>query len=187
MATQIQPSKEFNQSSRERISFVRSLKPGSYIHISGVCGTGTASVLTLLKELGYRVSGSDKAFYPPMGDVVKREADRVFQGYSADNLKDKPDLVVIGNSLSRNNPEVEYILENKIPFASMPEVFAALLIGSREECATSIVVAGTHGKSTTTAAITNLLNQSGLNPGFFVGGIAKNLSTSIRAVDKSLP
>jgi UDP-N-acetylmuramate: L-alanyl-gamma-D-glutamyl-meso-diaminopimelate ligase len=187
MIRELIPSREFDQSSLERICRVAGLEPGSHIHISGVCGTGTASVLTLLKQLGFFVTGSDKAFYPPMGDVVRTEADRVYEGYRSDNLEPRPDLVVIGNSLSRNNPEVEYVLEQDIPFASMPEVFAALLIGRREDCPTSIVVSGTHGKTTTTAAMATVLDNAGLKPGYFIGGIPKNLPGSIRPVDMTIP
>ena len=186
MSTEISPSRELDAASIARSKAVALLPAGSHIHISGVCGTGTASVLTLLKSLGYRVTGSDKAFYPPMGDVVRKEADKVFEGYSADNLSPRPALVVIGNALSRSNPEVEYVLANDIPFASMPEVFSALLIGSRDDCPTSVVVSGTHGKTTTSAAAAALFESAGRKPGFFVGGMPKNFSTSIRPVDKSI-
>ncbi|MFN8390416.1 MAG: Mur ligase family protein [Bdellovibrionota bacterium] len=187
MAKTIVPSKELNDESRERVRRVAELKPGARIHIAGVCGTGTASVLTLLKALGYHVTGSDKAFYPPMGDVVRSEADHVFEGYSAENLRERPDLVVIGNSLSRNNPEVEYVLEHDIPFASMPEVFAALLIGDRNHCPTSIVIAGTHGKTTTTSATSVLFDEAGRKPGYFIGGMPNDLPGSIRPVDLAIP
>lgn len=185
--TNWKPNKELNQDSLERVKNLSTLKKGAHIHISGVCGTGTASVLQLLKDLGYKVTGSDKAFYPPMGDVVKKLADKVYTGYSQDNLKERPDLVVIGNSLSKNNPEIEFVLKENIPFASMPEVFAGLLIGDKEHCRNSIVVTGTHGKTTTSAAISTLLEVAGLKPGYFIGGMPKNLSSSIRRMELSLP
>ena len=116
-----------------------------------VCGTGTAAVARILKEQGFRVTGSDKAFYPPMGEVVKGLLDEVYTGFAEDNLRDNPDFVIIGNAVSPGNPEVDFVLSQGIPYASMPEVFAAFLIGERDECGTSIVVSGTHGKTTTTA------------------------------------
>lgn len=176
-----------DERSEARVEYIRGLNAGSHIHICGVCGTGTASVLRLLKQLGFRVTGSDKAFYPPMGEVVRRTADRVYENFSAENLADRPDLVVIGNAVSRGNPEVEAVLEQGLPFASMPEVFSALLIGPRQFCPTSIVVAGTHGKTTTSAAITWVLEYAKRRPGFFIGGIPLNFEQSIRPVSKELP
>ena len=187
MPVELKPSLELDDASLERTCRVSGIPTGAHVHVSGACGTGMASVLQLLKSLGYHVTGSDKAFYPPMGDVVRRTADRVFEGYSAENLKPHPALTVIGNSLSRGNPEVEYVLENGLPFASMPEVFAGLLIGTREHCPTSIVITGTHGKTTTTAATAVIFESAGLRPGYFVGGVPKNLPGSIRKVDTTVP
>jgi len=187
MPTTISVSKELNQESIDRAAFVGTLPRGAHIHVSGACGTGMASVLTLLKTLGFYVTGSDRAFYPPMGELVRKTADKVYEGYSAGNLLERPALVVIGNSLSRNNPEVEYLLEHDLPFASMPEVFSGLLIGTREHCPTSIVVSGTHGKTTTTAAVATLFDHSGWKPAYFVGGVPKNLPGGMRTVDLSVP
>ena len=177
----------FDERSVERIRFVRALSPGSHVHISGICGTGTAAALSLLKQLGFRVTGSDKAFYPPMGELVRKMADGVFEGYAAENLAETPALVLIGNALSRGNPEVEYVLENNIPFASLPEVFSALLIGSREDCRTSIVVTGTHGKTTTAAILASFLDFAGRKPGYFVGGIPTSLPSNIRPPSVEMP
>ena len=178
---------ERDQASAERSHFVKQLSPGAHIHISGICGTGTAAVAGLLKQLGYRVSGSDKAFYPPMGDVVRKIANELFTGYSAENLEPAPDLVVIGNSLSSGNEEVEHVFGHGLPYASMPEVFEALLIGERKDCGNSVVVAGTHGKTSTSAMIATLLEESGRKPGFFIGGLPKNLPATIRPVDSERP
>ena len=131
-------SKTPNEESQKRIEFIKSLKKGAHIHISAVCGTGMAAVLQLLKQRGFYVSGSDKAFYPPMGDIVRKYADKLYDGYSEKNLEITPELVVIGNALSIGNPEVQEIKKQRIPFASMPEVFNALLIGDREECPKSV-------------------------------------------------
>jgi UDP-N-acetylmuramate: L-alanyl-gamma-D-glutamyl-meso-diaminopimelate ligase len=180
-------SREFDDRSLARIAFVRALPANSRIHIAGVCGTGTAAVLSLLKQLGHTVSGSDKAFYPPMGEVVRELADVLYEGYDASNLDDDPALVVIGNALSRGNPEVEAVIERGVPYASMPEVFSALLIGEREDCATSIVIAGTHGKTTTSAAMATLLDQAGREPGYFIGGVPFSLPGGLRLTESKLP
>jgi len=186
-STELQIAREFDEHSIARIAEVAALKPGAHIHISGICGTGTGAVLQLLKNLGYRVTGSDKAFYPPMGDVVRQSADKLYEGYQESNLEQRPDMVIIGNVLSRNNPEVDYILRSDIPFASMPEVLSALLIGDRDFCRTSIVVTGTHGKTTTTAICAWVLEVAKRNPGYFIGGVPCDFPTSIRPVDSDMP
>jgi UDP-N-acetylmuramate: L-alanyl-gamma-D-glutamyl-meso-diaminopimelate ligase len=181
--------REFDKSALSRIEYIRDLSKDARIHISGVCGTGTGAVLSLLKQSGFYVSGSDKAFYPPMGDVVRGLADVVYEGFSSDNLKEKPNLVVIGNALSRGNPEVEFVIEKRIPFSSMPEVFSALLIGSREECGTSVVVSGTHGKTTTSSLVASILSHAGKSPGYFIGGVPTGgqLDGSIKAPSQDIP
>jgi UDP-N-acetylmuramate: L-alanyl-gamma-D-glutamyl-meso-diaminopimelate ligase len=171
--------------SEARIEFVRKLSPGSHIHLSAICGTGMGSVASLLKQLGYKISGSDKAFYPPMGEVVRALTSQLYEGYDPTNLSPKPDLVVIGNNLSKTNPEVEAVLSQGIPFASMSEVLGALLIGTLADVETSVVVSGTHGKTTTTAAIATMLDRAGRKPGYLVGGVPKDLSSSVRPADGS--
>jgi UDP-N-acetylmuramate: L-alanyl-gamma-D-glutamyl-meso-diaminopimelate ligase len=181
--------KYFDSSAESRIEYIRKLEKGSHIHISGVCGTGTGAVLSLLKQLGFYVTGSDKAFYPPMGEVVKATADIVYEEFSESNLYNKPALVVIGNALSRGNPEVEYVIKEGLPFCSMPEVFSALLIGTREECPTSVVVSGTHGKTTTSSLIASVLADAGMSPGYFIGGVLTGnvLKGSVRSFSRELP
>ncbi|HMO17689.1 MAG TPA: Mur ligase family protein [Oligoflexia bacterium] len=181
-------SKYFDDNAENRIKFLKSISPGSHIHISGICGTGTGAVLQLLKHLGFYVSGSDKAFYPPMGDIIRKTADKIYTEFNTDNLNPRPEVVVIGNALSRDNVEVQHILKEKIPYCSMPEVFSALLIGTREECATSIVVSGTHGKTTTSSLIASVLSDAGRNPGYFIGGVPTNssLDGSIRVPPKEM-
>jgi UDP-N-acetylmuramate: L-alanyl-gamma-D-glutamyl-meso-diaminopimelate ligase len=168
------------QESEARMEFVRTLAKGSHIHLSGICGTGMGSVAALLKQLGFRISGSDKAFYPPMGGVVKALTSEIYEGYRPENLTTTPALVVIGNNLSADNPEVKEVIARGIPFASMPEVIGALLIGTREQVPTSIVVTGTHGKTTTTAAIATLLDKAGRSPGFMIGGVPLDLPSQVR-------
>lgn len=176
-----------NEQSVLRAQYVAGLPRGSHVHIIGICGVGTSAVTALLKNLGFRVTGSDKAFYPPMGSYVRRLADKIYEGYSPDNLTERPDLVVIGNSIWRNNPEALHAIELGIPYASMPEIFEGLLIGSRQQCATSVVVAGTHGKTTTSAAIATMLDAVGRQPGYFVGGMLHELPDNIRQVSQELP
>lgn len=173
--------------STKRAEKLSTLSPGSCVHVIGICGTGMAAVASLLGQLGFRVTGSDKAFYPPMGEVVRGVTDELYEGYSAENLAHKPDFVVIGNSLSRNNPEVQHVISQNIPYASMPEVFSALLIGKRSECPHSVVVTGTHGKSTTTALIATMLEAIGRKPGYFIGAVPNELPTNIRPPAKDRP
>ena len=173
-------SRKFDEDARLRIKRLRSFRSGSHVHILGICGTGMASLLVLLKEKGFRVTGTDKAFYPPMGDIVREHADTVYEGYSAENINQRPDLVLVGNVISADNPEVVAVHRKNIPFASMPEALAAFLIGPRELTAHSVVVSGTHGKTTTTALTAWLLESSGMQPGFFIGGAPLNFSSGIR-------
>ena len=119
------------------------------IHLIGVCGTGMASLAAMLMDRGYEVSGSDDAVYPPMSDFLAQKRIRVAQGYDLSNLQPEPDLVVVGNALSRGNPEVEYILNYKIPYTSFPEALKIVFLHDK----ISIVITGTHGKTTTTSMI----------------------------------
>jgi len=173
--------------SAARMRVLAALPKGSRIHLSAISGTGMAAVAALLKELGFQISGTDKAFYPPMGDVVRKLTTNLFEGYRAENLDPAPDFVVIGNNLSRSNPEVEAVIQRGIPFASMPEVFGALLIGDRKFCGNSIVVTGTHGKTTTSAAVATLLDKAGRKPGYFIGGVPNDLPGGLRAPDLQRP
>jgi len=141
-----------------------------HIHLIGVCGTAMATVAALLKGRGYDVRGSDQNVYPPMSDFLASEGIRTFTGYSADNISADIDLVIVGNAISRGNPELEAVLEKKIRYCSLPEaVRDHFLWGSR-----SIVLAGTHGKTTTTSLTGWLLTHGRLDPTVLVGGIALN-------------
>ena len=171
----------------QRISKLRTLGPGARVHISGVCGTGMAALATLCKEKGFIVSGSDKAFYPPMGDIVRDVVHEIYEGFCAKNLSNRPDVVIIGNSIRSDNPEAQAVMELEIPFASFPEALQAWLIGTRDECSQSVVICGTHGKTSTSAMTTTLLDVAGLKPGYFIGGVPLGLEKNIRPVDLSLP
>lgn len=150
------------------------------IYLIGICGTAMASLAGMLLEKGYEVTGSDTNVYPPMSDFLDRLGIPVFKGYNAENLdKAKPDLVVIGNALSRGNAEVEQVLDSGIRYASMAETVKELFIRGKN----SIVVAGTHGKTTTTAMLAWVLEVAGRKPSFLVGGIAENFGRSFQVSD----
>jgi UDP-N-acetylmuramate: L-alanyl-gamma-D-glutamyl-meso-diaminopimelate ligase len=139
-----------------------------------------ASLAGMLQAKGCAVEGSDSDVYPPMSDFLERLGIRVYKGYRAENLiASKPDVVVIGNALSRGNPEIEYTLDSGLRYASMAETVKELFIRGRN----SIVVAGTHGKTTTTAMLSWMLEQAGRKPSFLVGGIAENFGRSFQVAD----
>ena len=150
------------------------------IYLIGICGTAMASLAGMLREKGYGVSGSDSDVYPPMSDFLARLEIPVFKGFNAENIqKTKPDLVVIGNALSRGNVEIEYVLDSGLRYASMAETVKELFIRGKQ----SIVVAGTHGKTTTTAMLAWILEVAGRKPSFLVGGIAENFGSSFQLRD----
>lgn len=139
-----------------------------------------ASLAGMLREKGYEVCGSDSDVYPPMSDFLDQLGIKVFKGYNADNIaRAKPELVVIGNALSRGNVEIEYVLDSGVRYASMAETVKDLFIRGKN----SIVVAGTHGKTTTTAMLSWLLDVAGRKPSFLVGGIAENFGRSFQVSD----
>src|SRR5271167_3289964 len=151
----------------------------SHIHLSGICGTAMASLAGLLQLKGHRITGSDKAAYPPMSDLLRELGIPVMEPYAELNLDPKPDLVVIGNALSRGNPEIERVLDERIPFASMAALLRDEFLLGRE----SLVVAGTHGKTTTTSMLAWIYevaarSQKEMTPSFLIGGIAENFGTS---------
>ncbi|MGE0104416.1 MAG: UDP-N-acetylmuramate:L-alanyl-gamma-D-glutamyl-meso-diaminopimelate ligase [Blastocatellales bacterium] len=150
-----------------------------HYHLIGVCGTAMGSLAGMLKAQGHRVTGSDKAFYPPMGDELKRLGIETYEGFSAAHLDPSPDLVVIGNAASRGNEEVEYALNRKLAYASMPDVIRDNFIRGRH----SSVVAGTHGKTTTTSMLAWVLECGGLDPSFLIGGVAENFGSSFKVAD----
>jgi UDP-N-acetylmuramate: L-alanyl-gamma-D-glutamyl-meso-diaminopimelate ligase len=152
-----------------------------HIHLSGICGTAMASIAGLLQLQGHRITGSDKAAYPPMSDLLRSLGIPVMEPYSESNLDPAPDLVVIGNALSRGNPEVERVLDERIPFASMASLVHDEFLKGRE----SLVVAGTHGKTTTTSMLAWIYqvashDNPALEPSFLIGGVAENFGTSFQ-------
>src|SRR6201997_1069711 len=120
-----------------------------HIHLIGICGTAMASLAGMLKQQGHRVTGSDAAAYPPMSDLLRQLGIPVREPYSEANLDPRPDLVIVGNAISRGNIELEYVLDARIPFRSMAQTIHEEFIVGRE----TLVVAGTHGKTTTTSML----------------------------------
>ena len=152
-----------------------------HIHLSGICGTAMASLAGLLKLEGHRITGSDKAAYPPMSDLLRELGIPVMEPYAEANLAPVPDLVVIGNALSRGNPEVERVLDERIPFTSMAALLREEFLTGRE----SLVVAGTHGKTTTTSMLSWIYQTASqqaaeLEPSFLIGGVAENFGSSFQ-------
>jgi UDP-N-acetylmuramate: L-alanyl-gamma-D-glutamyl-meso-diaminopimelate ligase len=152
-----------------------------HIHLSGICGTAMASLAGLLQLQGHRITGSDKAAYPPMSDLLHALGIPILEPYAKANLEPAPDLVVIGNALSRGNPEVERVLDERIPFTSMAALLREEFLVGRE----SLVVAGTHGKTTTTSMLAWIHQVAArqtpaLEPSFLIGGVAENFGSSFQ-------
>ena len=140
------------------------------IHLIGICGTAMATLAAMLKRKGLDVRGSDQDVYPPMSDFLASEGIPALSGYAADHITGDLDLVIVGNAISRGNPELEEVLDRKIRYCSLPEAIREhFLWGAR-----SIVIAGTHGKTTTTALTACLLTHGGVDPSALIGGIARN-------------
>ncbi len=147
-----------------------------HIHCIAVAGAGMASLAAMLKAQGYLVTGSDRGIYPPMSDFLAEADIQVIQGYQAENLHPRPDLVVVGNAVSRTNPEVEALLKTDISYLSFPQAVGYFFLGGKR----SLVVAGTHGKTTSTAMLAWVLEQAGRAPGLLVGGISRNFGQGYR-------
>jgi UDP-N-acetylmuramate: L-alanyl-gamma-D-glutamyl-meso-diaminopimelate ligase len=142
-----------------------------HLHFLGIAGTGMGTVAAMFRELGLQVTGSDQAVYPPMSDFLRNRGIVFHEGYREENLSPKPDLAVVGNVISRGNPELEAILTHRIPFVSLPELLRGwFLYRSR-----NLVVTGTHGKTTTSTMLAFLLEKGGLQPSWFIGGVPVDL------------
>jgi UDP-N-acetylmuramate: L-alanyl-gamma-D-glutamyl-meso-diaminopimelate ligase len=145
-----------------------------HIHLVGICGTAMASLAGMLKQRGFRVTGSDAAAYPPMSDFLGELGIPVGQPFDPRNLDPRPDLVVVGNAISRGNPELEQVLDQRIPFCSLPQLLHEEFLRGKEV----LVVAGTHGKTTTTSMLAWIFHTAGMQPSFLIGGIAENFGSS---------
>jgi UDP-N-acetylmuramate: L-alanyl-gamma-D-glutamyl-meso-diaminopimelate ligase len=146
------------------------------LHILGICGTFMGGVAALARELGLEVEGSDASVYPPMSIQLEALGIDLMQGYTAEHLQPAPDLVVVGNAMTRGNPAVEYMLDQRLRYISGPQWLGETLLAERDVLA----VAGTHGKTTTTSLLAHLLESAGYEPGFLVGGVPGNFGVSAR-------
>src|SRR5437667_4058022 len=146
------------------------------IHLIGICGTAMASLAGMLEQRGYRVTGSDAAAYPPMSNFLEDLGIPVAQPFSSKNLSPRPDLVVVGNAISRGNVELEYVLDEHIPFCSLPQILHDEFLRGKEV----LVVAGTHGKTTTTSMLAWIFEVAAFQPSFLIGGIAENFGRSFQ-------
>ncbi|MBV8141314.1 MAG: UDP-N-acetylmuramate:L-alanyl-gamma-D-glutamyl-meso-diaminopimelate ligase [Verrucomicrobia bacterium] len=147
-------------------------KPVHRIHFLGICGTAMGSVAAAFRELGFAVTGSDDNAYPPMSTFLEGKGIKVCSGFTPGNIPAEVDLVVVGNALCRGNPELEAVLDRKLPYRSLPETLRDYFLQGK----TNIVVTGTHGKTTTTSLITWIFCQAACAPGFLIGGIARDLA-----------
>lgn len=165
--------------------FLRSLSPVSsqiptfpmrqheirHLHFLGICGTAMGAVAAAMREQGYTITGSDNDVYPPMSTFLESRGVALMKGYREENLPESADLIVVGNALSRGNPELEAVLNRKLPYLALPEVLKQFFLRGKH----NLVVTGTHGKTTTTSLLTWVLKHAGLDPAFMIGGIARNL------------
>tara|TARA_A100000171_G_scaffold9211_1_gene6741 strand:- start:1389 stop:2213 length:825 start_codon:yes stop_codon:yes gene_type:complete len=147
-----------------------------HIHILGICGTFMGSLAQLAKAQGHRVTGSDQNVYPPMSDQLEAAGIELTQGYDPAQLEPAPDLVVVGNALSRGNPAVEAVLDRGLPYTSGAQLLEDVILPGRWVLA----VAGTHGKTTTSSMLAWILEHAGLNPGYLIGGVPGNFGVSAR-------
>src|ERR1700747_3582821 len=150
------------------------MQTAKHIHLIGICGTAMASLAGMLQLQGHRITGSDTAAYPPMSDLLAGLGIPIREPYAEANLDPRPDLVVVGNAISRGNVELEYVLDQRIPFCSLPQLLHDEFLRGKEV----IVVAGTHGKTTTTSMLAWIFHHAGLDPSFLIGGIAENFGSS---------
>ena len=146
------------------------------IHLMGICGTGMAALAGALKELGYEIRGSDSKAYPPMSTFLDSLSIPILLGFGPQNLDPRPDLVIVGNVITRENPEVQTLAEAKLPFLSFPQALNHFVMKGKKR----IVIAGTHGKTTTSSLVAWLLETAGLAPGFMIGGIPVNFEKGFK-------
>lgn len=157
-------------------SSIKNIKPGSHVHLMGICGTAMASLAGLLKDRGFKVSGSDLNPYPPMSTQIESLGIQIQRPYKKENLNPKPDFVVVGNVISASNEEAQEMVRLDLPFCSLPQAMGDVIIENRD----CYVIAGTHGKTTTTSLMTWVAQACTLKPGFLIGGIPKNFSQSFK-------
>ncbi len=157
--------------------YVRKAMKQQHIHILGICGTFMGGVAIIARELGYKVTGSDTNVYPPMSTFLEKSGIEIIPHYDIAQLDPVPDMIIIGNAISRGNPCVEHILNHRLPYTSGPQWLRDHLLKDRWVLA----VSGTHGKTTTTGMLSWILDQAGIDTGFLIGGVAGNFGISARA------
>src|ERR1700685_513625 len=150
------------------------MNKGKHVHVSGIGGSAISPLAGMLREKGWRVTGSDSGVYPPASTFLEGMGISFFHSFEAKHLDPKPDLVVVGNIIARGNPELEEVLDRKIPYRSLPEMLEEEFLPGKH----SIVVSGTHGKTTTTAMLAWIFHIAGHKPNFLVGGVAENFGKS---------
>jgi UDP-N-acetylmuramate: L-alanyl-gamma-D-glutamyl-meso-diaminopimelate ligase len=148
----------------------------AHVHLMGICGVGMSSLAGMLKEKGYTITGSDQNIYPPISTFLEGLSIPVKKGYSPSNLYPRPDLVIVGNVITKDNPEAGELLRLAIPYLSLPQALKKFAMERKK----SIVIAGTHGKTTTSALTAWILEVAGMNPSFMIGGIAKNFDSNFK-------
>ncbi len=142
-----------------------------HVHFLGICGTAMGAVAAAMREQGYTVTGSDAGIYPPMSTFLEEKGIKLTSGYSPENLPTEANLIIVGNAISRGNPELEAVLNRKLPYLSLPEVLKTFFLAGKH----NLVVTGTHGKTTTTTLLAWILKHAGLDPAYMIGGIPRNL------------
>jgi UDP-N-acetylmuramate: L-alanyl-gamma-D-glutamyl-meso-diaminopimelate ligase len=143
----------------------------THFHFTGICGTAMGAVAAAMKQRGYSVTGSDANVYPPMSDFLRDQGIKITEGYDEANIPPQTDVVIIGNAISRGNPEAEAALDRKLLYHSLPEVMKEHFLRGKR----NFVVSGTHGKTTTSSMLAWILRHAGRDPGFMIGGLPKNL------------
>ncbi len=146
------------------------------IHLIAVCGTGMGALACMLRDLGFEVTGSDQKIYPPMSHFLDKKGIRIMDGFRAENISYGPDLVIVGNAVVRENPEVGELHRLGLNFCSMPQALNRFVAGGKK----TLLVSGTHGKTTTSSILAWILHEAGLDPSFMIGGILKNFDSNYR-------
>jgi UDP-N-acetylmuramate: L-alanyl-gamma-D-glutamyl-meso-diaminopimelate ligase len=149
------------------------------IYMVGICGTGMGNLALMLKKKGYDVTGSDSNIYPPMSTVLENAGIKILNGYKEENINNLPDIAIIGNVVSRGNVEAQKLMNSDVTYYSMPEALRMFFFDNKE----TVVVTGTHGKTTTSFMVAWMLENAGLKPGFFIGGVPKDFETMGRAAE----
>ncbi|MDA8138263.1 MAG: Mur ligase domain-containing protein, partial [Desulfobacteraceae bacterium] len=147
-----------------------------HVHLIAICGTAMGALACMLQELGYTVTGSDQHVYPPMSDFLRAKGIQIFEGFSEKHLASRPDLVVVGNAVSKTNPEAQAMQAMELPYCSMPQAINRFAAAGKKQ----IVITGTHGKTTTSSFIAWMLQCAGLDPSFLIGGILADFQSNYK-------